>query len=301
MQEPIEFAAVAPQLAARGWRPFPGYQETKVPAMRGWSGLNRAAWECTDLVAAIDEYQPPEAFCCCVAVQPEIVAIDLDITNPEHAAAAATLADQFLGITPLVRIGLAPKCVRVYRNGDGVRSRKLHPLEIFAGSGQFVAYGWHKKAERPYCWPNGSPLNLNADSNQIPTVTRLQLDRFTNELFKLVPRRLPPTGHRHAGKVSGPQTISERLRMLTVRYGGWRYAARIVLSEATAGCRNETAWAVVTSAAGRGIPEDVVWQLFKKHFSGWEGFSESELASAIERTRPVHQPSAMRFHACEEA
>ena len=132
MQEPIEFAAVAPQLAARGWRPFPGYQETKVPAMRGWSGLNWAPWECTDLVAAIDEYQPPEAFCCCVAVQPEIVAIDLDITNPEHATAAAALADEFLGVTPLVRIGLAPKCVRIYRNGDGVRSRKLHPLEIFA-------------------------------------------------------------------------------------------------------------------------------------------------------------------------
>jgi hypothetical protein len=301
MQEPIEFAAVAPQLAARGWRPFPGYQETKVPAMRGWSGLNWAPWEGTDLVAAIDEYQPPEAFCCCVAVQPEIVAIDLDITNPEHATAAAALANEFLGVTPLVRIGLAPKCVRIYRNGDGVRSRKLHPLEIFAGSGQFVAYGWHQKAERPYCWPNASPLNLNADSNQIPAVTRVQLDRFTNKLFKLVPRRLLPAGHHHAGKGSGPETISERLRMLTVRYGSWRYAARIVLSEATEGCRNETAWAVVTSAAGRGIPEDVVWQLFKKHFSGWEGFSESELASAIERTRPVHQPSAMRFHACEEA
>jgi Bifunctional DNA primase/polymerase, N-terminal len=301
MQESIEFAAVALQLAARGWRPFPGYQETKVPAMRGWPGLNQAEWDRADLVATVEEYQPTDAFCCCLAVQPEIVAIDLDITNPEHAAAAAALADEFLGVTPLVRIGLAPKCVRVYRNGDGVRSRKLHPLEIFAGSGQFVAYGWHQKAERPYCWPNASPLNLNADSNQIPTVTRLQLERFSNELFKLVPRQLLPTGHHHAGKGSGPQTINERLRMLTVRYGSWRYAARIILSAATEGCRNETGWAVVASAAGRGIPEDVVRQLFEKYFSGWEGFSESDLDCAIERTRPVHQPSAMRFHAVEEA
>ena len=301
MQEPIEFAAVALQLAARGWRPFPGIQESKVPAMRGWPGLNQAEWDRADLAATVEEYQPPDAFCCCLAVQPEIVAIDLDITNPEHAAAAAALADQFLGITPLVRIGLAPKCVRVYRNGDGVRSRKLHPLEIFAGSGQFVAYGWHQKAERPYCWPNGSPLNLNADSNQLPVVTRARLDRFTNELFKLVPRRLLPNRKSHPGGGAGPLTVGERLRMLTVWYSSWRYAARIVLSEATEGCRNETGWAVVASAAGRGIPEDVVWQLFKKHFSGWEGFSESELASAIERTRPVHQPSSMRFHACEEA
>jgi hypothetical protein len=36
-------------------------------------------------------------------------------------------------------------------------------------------------------------LDLNADSTQIPAVTRAQLDRFTSELFKLAPRRLLPT------------------------------------------------------------------------------------------------------------
>jgi hypothetical protein len=281
MQEPIGFATVAPQLAALGWRPFPGYQETKVPAMRGWSGLNRTEWDCADLAATVAEYQPPEAFCCCLAVQPEIVAMDLDIVNPLHAVAAAGLADELLGTTPLVRIGLAPKCLRVYRNGDGVRSRKLHPLEVFAGSGQFVAYGWHRTAERPYQWSNGSPLNLNADGTQIPAVTRVQLDRFIIELFRLVPSRPLSTRKGH----SGGGTIGERLRMLTMRHGSWRYAARIVLSEATEGCRNETGWSVVASAAGRGIPEDVIRQLFEKYFSGWEGFSESQLTSAIERTR----------------
>jgi len=121
------------------------------------------------------------------------------------------------------------------------------------------------------------------------------LNRFTNELFKFVPRRFMPTQHGRRGSQGRPQTIGERLRMLTTRYGSWRHAAGIVLSEAAEGCRNETAWAVVASAAGRGIPEDVVRQLFEKHFSGWEGFSKSELASAIERTRPVHQPSSMTF------
>jgi hypothetical protein len=140
MSEAIEFAAVALQLAARLWRPLPGYQETKVPAMRGWSGLNDSEWDCVDLAAMVEEYQPPDAFCCCLAVQPEIVAIDLDILDPTQAVAAAGLMDEFLGVTPLVRIGLAPKCVRVYRNGNGVRSQKLYPLEIFAGSGQIVAH-----------------------------------------------------------------------------------------------------------------------------------------------------------------
>jgi hypothetical protein len=233
-------------------------------------------------------------------VQPEIVAVDIDITNPEHADIAAKIADDHLGKTPLVRIGFAPKCVRIYRNGGGVMSRKLHPLELYSGSGQIVGFGWHKKAGRPYLWPNASPLDLNAGSAEIPAVTQPQLKCFTNELFKFVPRRFLPSQPGRRGSRVRPQTIGERLRMLTTRYGSWRHAAGAVLSEATEGCRNETAWAVVASAAGRGIPEDVVWQLFEEHFSGWDGFSRSELVSAIERTRPVHQPSSMTFTAASE-
>ena len=122
-------------------------------------------------------------------MQPEIVALDADIVDPEHAAYADELADDILGATPLVRIGLAPKCIRIYRAGDLIRSRKLHPLEIFCGSGQFIAFGWHAKAGRPYIWPHESPLTISADSHAIPAVTQAQIERFTTELFKVVPRR----------------------------------------------------------------------------------------------------------------
>jgi hypothetical protein len=254
--------------------------------MRGWSGLNRAEWDCADLAAAVDDYRPDQAFCCCLAVQREIAVIDIDITNSQHADTAVSLADDLLGSTPLVRIGLTPKSLRVYRNGGGIKSRKLHPIEIFAGSGQFVGFGWHQKAGRPYVWPKASPLELNADSVEIPVLTQAQVNSFATELLKLVPRWLLPTPQGRLGGAGRLQTIGERLRMLTMRYGSWRYAARIVLSEATEGCRNETGWAVVASAAGRGISEDVVWELFEKHFTGWDGFSESDLASAINRTRP---------------
>jgi hypothetical protein len=67
-------------------------------------------------------------------------------------------------------------------------------------------------------------------------------------------------------------TVGERLRMLTMRYCSWQYAARIVLSEATEGCRNETGWTVVASAAGRGIPEGVVCELFEKYFPVGKAF-----------------------------
>jgi hypothetical protein len=137
---------------------------------------------------------------------------------------------------------------------------------------------------------------MTADSVEIPAITQGQLNCFTNELFKLVPRRLLPTQQGRVRGAGGLQTIGERLRMLTTRYNSWRYAAQIVLSEATEGCRNETGWAVVASAAARGISDDIVWQLFEKYFAGWDGFSESDLASAINRTRPVHQPSSMHLN-----
>jgi hypothetical protein len=295
----LTFAAVAQLVAARGWRPFPGLQTSKVPAMKGWSGLNDAEWDDADLVAAIAEYQPPENYACCLAVQREVVAIDADIVDRDHAAYANELADDILGKTPLLRIGFAPKHVRIYRaNNNLIRSRKIHPLEIFCGSGQFIAFGWHAKAGRPYIWPRESPLTVRSDSHAIPLVTRAQLDHFTSELFKVVPRRLLPTRQSRSG-TGVPQTINERLRMLTRLHGSWKRAAAIVLGEAGEGYYNETLWAVVSSAAGHGIPEDVIWELVEKHFSGDPKVSEdkvaSDLASMIERTRPVPRPSLMTF------
>ena len=292
---PISFAAVAMRLAERGYRPFPGVQETKRPAMRGWNGLNSAQWDLADLAAAIAEYQPSDDYCCCLAIQGDLSAIDLDIEEPSQADYANRLADAVLGKTPLTRIGLAPKQVRIYRNGSDIRSRKLHPVEVFAGTGQVVGFGWHARANRPYLWPLASPLDLSPDSEQVPVISRAQLDCFTSELFKVVPRRVMPNRHGNPNGFNTAQSVGERLRMLTALQGSWRYAVAIILGEAVEGCRNETGWAVVASAAGRGVPEDVVWRLFSQHFTGWGGFSESDLTLAIERTRRSPQPSTMTF------
>ena len=125
------FASVARQVAEHGWRPFPGLQTSKVPAMQEWSALCSLEWDTDDLAAAVAEYLPVYDYCACLAVQRELVALDSDILDLEHAAYAAELADFVLGVTPLIRIGLAPKCIRVYRAGDLIRSKKLHPIEIF--------------------------------------------------------------------------------------------------------------------------------------------------------------------------
>jgi len=277
---PTTFAQVALQLYVKGYRPFPCVQDTKVPAMRGWPGLNLMPWDAADLVATIADY-PDSTYACGVAIQSDLVVIDNDIFDHTAAAQAAELADKHLGRTPLVRIGQAPKQLRIYRQGGGVRSRKLHPVEIFSGSGQCVGYGKHQKTGQPYYWPDGSPLELVCDSLDIPKVTLAQLDRFTTDLFKIVPRRQQVA---HSRQQNGNLTLNERLRLLTIRCcGNWKRAAAQLLSEACEGNRNDTMWAVIASAAGRGVPEEEVVTLFDQYFTGWEGVTPDAVEYAIAR------------------
>ena len=42
-------------------------------------------------------------------------------------------------------------------------------------------------------------------------------------------------------------------------------------------------WAVVASAAGRGVPEDELAALFDQHFAGWDGVTPDEVENAIAR------------------
>ena len=251
---PFTFAAVARQLAEHGWRPFPGLQTAKIPAMQGWSSLNHAEWDDADLVAAICDYQPADDYCCCLAAQTETVAVDADILDPEHAAYADKLADDILGKTPLVRIGLAPKQIRVYRAGDIIRSRKLHRSRSSQALGNSLpSAGMRKPGVRTSGRVN-LPLTISTDSHTIPAVKQAQIERFTTELFKVVPRRLLPTKQGRPGGAGAPKTVGERLRMLTTLHGSWKRAAAVVLSEASDGCFNETSWAVVASTAGRSVP-----------------------------------------------
>jgi hypothetical protein len=71
--------------------------------------------------------------------------------------------------------------------------------------------------------------------------------------------------------------------MLATLHGNWKRAAVIVLSEAGEGFYNETLWAVVTSATGRGISEDLIWELVEKHFDGDPRFPTLSLLPTLLR------------------
>ena len=187
--KPSLFVQLAPMLAKNGWRPIPGYADTKRPSVTRWNDLNNAPWPPDKFIDVMLGQGQLEGEIVCLAIQREIVAIDLDILDEQQAQAAYDFALKFLGQTPLVRIGLAPKKVLIYRNDGTIKSRKLHPIEIFAGSGQVVGFGFHAKAGRDYQWSHSSPMELAVDAPSIPMINQNDLDQFLNACWDVIPRK----------------------------------------------------------------------------------------------------------------
>src|SRR4051794_14463306 len=156
---PVFFGEVALRLAANGYRPIPLRPATKRPAEAGWNLRNREPWSEDELRQVAGDWYD---HACGIAVHDELLAADLDALDPAIAAGLDRAAVEHLGGTPCVRVGQPPKQVRLYRQAvpGSLRSRKRHPVELFAGSGQVAVFGWHAKAGKPYTWPDRSPLDV---------------------------------------------------------------------------------------------------------------------------------------------
>jgi hypothetical protein len=114
--------------------------------------------------------------------------IGLDIDVPEQALAeqVGELANSMLPPTPLVRVGKAPKSLRLYR-AEGIHN-KVSTTALFLADGtqvqvealgagnQFVAFGIHPGTKAPYTWTGQSPLDVHADS--LPVLPKIKLTAF---------------------------------------------------------------------------------------------------------------------------
>jgi hypothetical protein len=279
---PLSFGEVAVPLHDRGWCPLP--VSGKAPVMAGWNNLCHMPWDRTDLVDATADYVD----CSCgIAATEDLVFIDGDILDPDLATDVATIADAIFRPTPLVRVGRAPKWVRIYRRdpASSIRSRKTHPIEVMSGSGQIVAFGFHPSTSEPYRWiGKHSPLTLSANSTEIPLVSNKQLDQFLSAAHSILWRAHYGVGagaHRHPAQP--PPDIHQQLRQLALRVGFERAAIEL-LEHAIEGTRHMTMWAVVSSAAGRGYHEGRLVQLFQRHFVGWSGVSREAFEHALDQT-----------------
>jgi len=190
--QPSLFAIHATTLHNNGWRPLPGYQDTKRPSINGWDVYCRRPWQEDELFDMIQGRGQTEGKMVCLAVQSDIIAIDIDVEVEQDVHFIWTMAQQILGVTPLRRIGRYPRMIIIYRSDGTVRSRKHHPLEIFCGSGQFVGFGYHLGAQKDYQWPVHSPLTLKSDDPSIPIISQNLLDRFLEACWTRIPKREAP-------------------------------------------------------------------------------------------------------------
>lgn len=200
------FGAVAEGMVALGWSVFP--QEKDGQRMPGKVGGEVIRWQADHQLA--DRLPSPEAlrdwtrWCSTLNVAVVMgpasggaLAVDIDVTDPDHACALTDLAWEVLGGTPFIREGMAPKLALIYR-GDGIRSETRHfdnpahgAVEILAAGRPLTCHGHHHKTGRYFVWLDQSPILVGPQA--APVVTQEQVDTFMRRAGELSPWRKPAT------------------------------------------------------------------------------------------------------------
>lgn len=118
----------------------------------------------------------------------EVVAIDIDVLEPEIAVQVGKVFEKHLGQSELMRIGKAPKALYLYRTAEPFTKISMHPIEVLGVGQQFVAYAIHPETGKPYDWPFSAPHETPVD--QLPLVTREQVLAACEEAYKTLPPNL---------------------------------------------------------------------------------------------------------------
>src|SRR3954454_5133894 len=124
-----------------------------------------------------------------------VVGFDTDVLDAGLSGQLQKLTLGLLGHTPLYRVGLAPKCLMLYRNDtpipkkttekfypadmalDDIEDKELdfkpYQIEILGQGNQFVSFGLHPDAKQPYQWLHASPLDVPL--SELPLITTGQI------------------------------------------------------------------------------------------------------------------------------
>jgi Primase C terminal 2 (PriCT-2)/Protein of unknown function (DUF3987)/Bifunctional DNA primase/polymerase, N-terminal len=103
-----------------------------------------------------------------------VVAVDIDITDELLAARVMAVIRSHLGESDLVRVGLSPKRLVLYRTETPFKKLRVGPIEVLAEGQQFVAYGQHPKTGKDYVWTHGREP-FDTDIGDLLEVTEAQV------------------------------------------------------------------------------------------------------------------------------
>nr|CAD6617249.1 hypothetical protein RKHAN_03336 [Rhizobium sp. Khangiran2] len=165
------FGAWAETAYENGYSPIP--MAGKRPRARNWSrgfGANAIRKLCASM---------PDANL--GILLGNIVAIDIDIEDPNEAHRVAELAMEILGPTPYVRVGRWPRRMLFYRATSRINTRSIHSVDIL-GSGSAVLLGVHPDTDNEYYWPDEGLVDANIDD--VPLVSPEAMSHFSAALQK---------------------------------------------------------------------------------------------------------------------
>ena len=166
------------RLLDNGYEPIPIMPGSKRPAAKRWTTVE------IDL-AQIERWSAEFADCGIGLRTGHLVAIDIDILDPDIAWQAGQTVEQRLGAT-LMRVGLWPKRLYMYRAAASFTKASITNVEVLGLGQQFVAFGIHPKTGQPYDWPTGeTPLDVPLAA--LPLVDEAACQALLAELAAIVP------------------------------------------------------------------------------------------------------------------
>jgi len=181
-----------------------------------------------------------------------VIGVDIDVLDAEIAGAVRQSIEGMLGVTPLVRVGKAPKVLLVYRTTEPMEKLSYQPIEVLATGQQFVAYGVHPDTGLPYSWPEENPTDTPLDA--IPLVTPAQVEAAVRVAFELIPEEMRAKRFQDSGQDKGqhvpsgdtaramPEAIREALAHIPNPDVSWDDWKRVLMATFAASHGDEDAY-----------------------------------------------------------
>jgi hypothetical protein len=261
------FADLASVLCANGFRSLlPIIPREKRPAFARWQEFNQrnpTEFELSSWIAAYPRHGIGLAY------GPDgVTGIDLDFMGPDVAKRAHEIVVSILGPTPLIRVGLPPKKLMLYRcppGGLSVLGKAFGGFEVFTRSSQTVLFGVHPQGHA-YTWLTDTPATIKV--SDLPPAGSSTMDAVIDALQPLcskpsaprVPAAPRPKVHaraqtRDAASDRTIGSVADVLPLLRAADDPLK-VARDLVATAAPGNRYPTGFGVVVSLVKMGFSDD---------------------------------------------
>lgn len=196
-------ASHGPALLARGYALVPIRHGLKHPNVRDWTSHAIGARLDADrlgrgLPSSVDQlaiWAADPAYSGVGVLCATVLAVDIDVSDPEAAADLAARIEQRLGRS-IRRIGRAPRVLLLYRTDTPLNATistrytdylgDTHGVDFLGGGRQFVAYGWHPDTGAPYRYDGPGLAEIDRDA--LPTITPVDVEWVRAQLAEVAQR-----------------------------------------------------------------------------------------------------------------